>query len=38
MMSLSLGFDHRLVDGAGGSKFIEMVKENKETMNLENLF
>jgi len=38
MMTLSLGFDHRLVDGAGGSKFIEMVKENIETMNLENLF
>ena len=38
MMILSLGFDHRLVDGAGGSNFIEMVKENIETMNLENLF
>ena len=38
MMILSLGFDHRLIDGAGGSKFIEMVKENIETMNLENLF
>ena len=38
MMILSLGFDHRLVDGAGGSKFIEMVKENIETINLENLF
>ena len=38
MMILSLGFDHRLVDGAGGSQFIEMVKENIETMNLENIF
>ena len=38
MMILSLGFDHRLVDGAGGSKFIEMVKENIETINLEDLF
>ena len=38
MMILSLGFDHRLVDGAGGSQFIEMVRENIETMNLENLF
>jgi len=38
MMILSLGFDHRLIDGAGGSKFIEMVRENIETMNLENLF
>ena len=38
MMILSLGFDHRLVDGARGSQFIEMVKENIETMNLENIF
>ena len=38
MMILSLGFDHRLVDGAGGSQFIEMVRENIETMNLEDLF
>ena len=27
MMILSLGFDHRLVDGAGGSQFIEMVRK-----------
>lgn len=38
MMFLSLGFDHRLVDGAGGSKFIESVRQNLETMNVENLF
>ena len=38
MMFLSLGFDHRLVDGAGGSQFIETVRQNIETMNVENLF
>ena len=38
MMILSLGFDHRLVDGAGGSQFIEIVRKNIESMNLENLF
>ena len=37
-MILSLGFDHRLVDGAGGSQFIEIVRKNIESMNLENLF
>ena len=38
IMMLSLGFDHRLVDGAGGSKFIDRVREELETFNLENLF
>ena len=38
IMILSLGFDHRLVDGAGGSKFIDRVREELETLNLENLF
>ena len=38
IMILSLGFDHRLVDGAGGSKFIDRVREGLETLNLENLF
>ncbi len=38
MMFLSLGFDHRLIDGAGGSKFIESVKVNLETMKTEDLF
>ncbi len=37
MMNLSLGFDHRLIDGAGGSKFIDTVRNNLETMNLNQL-
>ena len=37
MMNLSLGFDHRLIDGAGGSKFIDTVRNNLETMNLSQL-
>lgn len=37
MMYLTLGFDHRLVDGAGGSQFIETVRHNLETMKLESL-
>ena len=37
MMMLSLGFDHRLIDGAGGATFIAKIKENLENMNLENL-
>ena len=37
VMNLSLGFDHRLIDGAGGSKFIDTVKINLETMNLSQL-
>jgi len=38
MMYLSLGFDHRLIDGTGGAKFIETVQINLENMDLENLF
>ena len=38
MMMLSLGFDHRLIDGAGGAKFISQVKLNLETMNLNTIF
>ena len=38
MMMLSLGFDHRLIDGAEGSKFINTVKRNLETMSLELKF
>ena len=38
MMILSLGFDHRIIDGAGGSQFVEMIRENIEKINLENLF
>ena len=37
MMMLSLGFDHRLIDGAGGAIFIAKVKENLEKMNLGDL-
>ena len=35
MMILSLGFDHRLIDGAEGSKFINSIKRNLEAMSLE---
>ena len=35
MMMLSLGFDHRLIDGAEGAQFINSVKRNLETMSLE---
>jgi len=38
MMMLSLGFDHRLIDGAGGSKFIERIRHYLETMDLETIF
>jgi len=34
MMMLSLGFDHRLIDGAGGAKFIERIRYFLETMDL----
>ena len=37
MMYLSLGFDHRLIDGAGGSQFIESVRGNIEKIDLESL-
>ena len=37
MMYLSLGFDHRLIDGAGGSQFIESIRENIEKIDLESL-
>ncbi len=38
MMTLTLGFDHRLIDGAEGSEFIISIKTNLETMNLELQF
>ena len=38
MMILTLGFDHRLIDGAGGSRFIESVRENIEEMELGDIF
>ena len=37
MMMLSLGFDHRLIDGAGGATFIAKIKENLENINLKDL-
>ena len=37
MMYLSLGFDHRLIDGAGGSRFIDSIRENIENVNFESL-
>jgi pyruvate/2-oxoglutarate dehydrogenase complex dihydrolipoamide acyltransferase (E2) component len=38
MMILTLGFDHQLIDGAGGSQFIDTVRKELETMDLERLF
>ena len=35
MMILTLGFDHRLIDGAGGSKFVESVKKNIQNLEIE---
>jgi len=37
MMMLSLGFDHRLIDGASGAKFLERVRHYLENMNLETV-
>ena len=37
IMMLTLGFDHRLIDGAGGARFIQEVKNNLETMQLGGL-
>jgi 2-oxoglutarate dehydrogenase E2 component (dihydrolipoamide succinyltransferase) len=38
MMILTLGFDHRLIEGAGGSQFIDAVRKELETMDMERLF
>ena len=38
MMMLSLGFDHRLIDGAGGALFLSKTKNILENFNFENLF
>ena len=38
MMILTLGFDHRLIDGASGSQFIDAVRKELENMDLERLF
>ena len=37
MMYLSLGFDHRLIDGVGGSQFIDSVRMYLEGMDLDQL-
>jgi len=34
IMMLTLGFDHRLIDGAGGSKFLERVRYYLENIDL----
>ena len=38
MMNLSLGFDHRLIDGSGAARFINAIKKYIESSNLENLY
>ena len=37
MMILTLGFDHRLIDGAGGSKFLESVRKYIESIELSDI-
>lgn len=37
IMMLTLGMDHRLIDGAGGSRFLDSVRHHLETMKLEGL-
>jgi len=37
IMALSLGFDHRLIDGAGGAKFLLEIKNILENFNFESL-
>ena len=37
MMMVSLGFDHRLIDGAEGSKFITSVCQNLINIDLQSL-
>ena len=37
IMSLSLGFDHRLIDGAGGANFLLEIKNNLENLSFESL-
>ena len=36
-MIISAWFDHRLIDGSGGAKFINAIRDHIENMNLENL-
>jgi len=37
ILNLSLSFDHRIIDGAGGSMFIDLIRKNLEEMDLQNL-
>ena len=37
MMLMTLGFDHRLIDGAGGAKFVDTVRKNLEAVDLSKL-
>ena len=37
MMMLSLGFDHRLIDGAGGARFLLKIKSHLENIDFESL-
>ena len=37
IMALSLGFDHRLIDGAGGANFLLEIKNNLENLSFESL-
>ena len=37
IMMLSLGFDHRLIDGAGGAKFLEKIRNNLEEIDLNTI-
>jgi len=37
MMMLTLGFDHRLIDGAGGSRFLERIRYNLESIDLDDI-
>ena len=37
IMMLSLGFDHRLIDGAGGANFLFKVKNHLENIDFESL-
>jgi len=37
IMAISLGFDHRLIDGSGGAQFIQQLKFYLETIDLEKI-
>lgn len=37
MMVLTLGFDHRIIDGAGGARFLETLQKNLESMEMDKL-